>query len=166
MVHLDFITIHDRLDRGAREELAETLQRIHSDHNIEYSPEELLRMEKPIQDAIPQGAVLYVHGHFGDGYRNIGLVKAFATQRPDLRFILNVDPQKSLEKNFGESQDYQYLSEINEHGFHARHQVVVSPYHPRSFFAGIDYWSTLCDPIENSLEAYVEQWKQIQEALR
>ena len=133
MVHLDFVTVHDRLEGGAREELAETLQRIQGDHSIDYATEELLQMERSIQDAIPRGAVLYVHGHFRNGYRNIGLVRTFATQRPDLRFILNIDPFKAQERHFDR---------------------------------GIDYRSTLFDPIENSLEAYVQQWQKLQEALR
>ncbi len=166
MAHLDFITAHDRLDGGAREALMETLERIHSDHTIDYASEKVLQMEPSIQDRIPRGAIVYVHGHHGDGYRNIGLVKALAAQRLDLRFILNVDPQKAQERNFRDSQDYHYLRAIHTQGFHARHQVVASPYHPRSFFAGIDYWSTAFDPIEDSLEVYVQQWQQLQEAPR
>jgi len=161
MSHLTLIVATDKPWKAASDLLEMTLGGSGVEYAIRYEREEILAMRGiPISDS----AVIYVHGNFGNRYANVGITQELAVRRPDLKFIIAVDPTRCSEEDFARREDYALVRQFfeREREFHARHQINISPHDPPSFITGRDALGDF-EPIEQSLARYVQQWKELQE---
>ena len=161
MSHLTFVVATDKPWKAVSDLLEITLGESGVEYTIRYEREEILAMRGiPISDS----AVIYVHGNFRNRYANVGMAQELAVRRPDLKFIIAIDPTRCSEGDFSRREDYALVRQFfeREREFHARHQINISLYDPSSFITGKDALGDL-KPIEQSLARYVQQWKELQE---
>ncbi len=164
MTHLNFIVATDREWKFPKDLLEMALSESRIEHTLQYHREEiLLSGELPGEGPIPERALVYVHGNFGERYVNVGRTRALAARRPDLAFIIAIDPTRCNEEDFAEREDYTLVQQFfeRERGFHARNQINVSLRDQNSFITGKDMMMFM-DPIEDSLANYLREWKQLQ----
>lgn len=64
---------------------------------------------------VPKNAILYVHGNVQSRYDNVGLTVKLAKQRPDLRFVVQLDSVTNQEYHFGNPDDALFAQERLEH---------------------------------------------------
>lgn len=60
---------------------------------------------------IPEGAIVYVHGNIRTKYENVGLVRALAAERRDLRFVVSVDATWNGEEFFEDQDDAEFVKQ-------------------------------------------------------
>lgn len=71
-----------------------------------------------------RAAMLVVHGSARHRYNNTGIIRTLTVERPDLRFILTIDPLQCSEGDFLDSADYHFVRDNLTHP--------VSPTYPVS----------------------------------
>jgi len=166
MIPLTFIMAFDKTSTVLRDSLEMALEESKISHHLLYEAENIVATGNiPERWPIPRNAILYVHGNYAKHYLNVGMVRGLAEQRKDLKFIIAVDVQYSTREYFSTESDYRFVQTLLEQEFHAKHSFNVTPYDPSSFISGRDYQRDL-EEIHNSLPRYLQQWKELQEALR
>jgi len=86
-----------------------------------------------------------------------------ASQRPDVRFILYINPKYTNQNSFANQKDSAFVREKPFSGSSPREIVSISPYYLVSFFRGKEYERSM-EPIEDNLTNYLKEWKQLREA--
>lgn len=164
MTHLNFIVATEKDWKYPRDLLEGTLGESGIEYTLKYHLEDvLISGEVPGEGPIPERAVIYVHGNFGERYVNVSRTRALVARKADLKFIIAIDPRRCNEDDFTEREDYRLVRQFfeREREFHARNQINVSLRHAHSFILGRDYLGNM-EPIEDSLANYVQQWRELQ----
>ncbi len=101
------------------------------EYNVSFIPEEEL-----LTADIPENAVVYVHGEKTCGYITASYMVKLAKERPDLKFILNVD-MDFKEEHFKENPpDYRVVKDAYLAGDHASNQIIVTTERLYNFMGG------------------------------
>lgn len=108
-------------------------------------------------EAIPQNAVVLVHGNFTSRYDNLSHVRKLMGERLDLYWIVTVDERTVEERYFQSLEDCDLVKRALEEDFSAAQRVAVTTANPLGFMRG----NNVGDPIDCSLENYMKSWKQI-----
>ncbi len=153
---LDFIFVHDypaKYRLVLRQNMIELAMGIAgiSSYQIRETEESSLVSRTLAESPFPEGAILYVHGNLQTQYQNVGLVREFTATRPDLQFVLQLDPVQSHEWHFRSKEDYEYVRSLPQER-HASQHVIWT--HDLKFFAperDEDYW----------LATYLQELKQL-----
>lgn len=111
---LEFIVVHNKA--SSMKTLWKEVDLALESHGIIYrrtitSEGTLLTGKLDDHSAIPHNAVLYVHGNLQSGYDNVGLTVKLAKQRPDLRFVVQLDSVTNREYHFGNPDDALFAKE-------------------------------------------------------
>ena len=166
MINLTFIIAHDKthLIASAFDFLEEVLQESGLQYNVRKEQEEMVQTGLMSDgNPIPQNSIVYVHGNYGDNYKNIGRTRTLASQRPDLRFILYINPKYTNSDFFANRDDIGFVREKLFSGPSPKEIVSISPHYPVSFFGGRAFEGSM-KPIDDHLENYLKEWKQLREA--
>ncbi len=159
-MHLDFVIVSNRgPEFYPRIVMTDAFRLAGIELAHRHVPEEVLRTGRIDGQAIPEQALLYVHGDYNGCYENVTVVRTLASPRADLRFIVHVDPVRHAEREFVNSENYQLLRESLERGLHPQYQIGISPHEPVEFFTGKSRRSMFQDPIDFSLETYLQELK-------
>ncbi len=107
---------------------------------------------------VPQNAVVHIHGNVGYQFENVGDTRRLAEERPDLKFIIYVDPKCAQREQFADPADYHFVRGNLTERLNPAQQIVISRHFPSQFFTGED--DILSYPIKgNDFKAYMTQLK-------
>ncbi len=112
--------------------------------------------------ALPQQAVVLVHGGMISRYVNVSHIRELSARRTDLRFVVSVDRDQSGEGAFANPLDYRLIREALEHDCSPAFPISVTPYNLAAFIEGMD----LGRSIEENLVQYLQRWKGLKEGGR
>jgi hypothetical protein len=111
---LDFIVVNDKAP--SMETKFDAVEQCLELEGLRYkrvstSEEALVTGQLDDSQPIPQNTVLYIHGNFSSGYQNVGLKADLAQERPDLRFIIQLDDYYHREEHFVNPDDFLFAKE-------------------------------------------------------
>jgi len=136
---LDFIVVSDKA--GSMETMFNALEQCLEFRGLRYkrvstSEEALVTGQLDDRQPIPQNTVLYIHGNFSSGYQNVGLTADLAQERPDLRFIVQLDCYYHREEHFLNPDDFLFAKERLENQTINDQIIIVTEDFPEPVFFG------------------------------